>query len=407
MTSAMHPRFHERLVVVSGVLHHRHEGRVHAYTAYAREMALWADLFAEVRIAAPCVDGPPPDDCAPIDRDNVVVLPQRMLGGTTWRAKLAQLVRLPQMAWELTRAMRSGDAVHVRCPANLGGLAVALAPLVSSRLVAKYAGQWTGFTGEAASYRVQRWLLASRWWRGPVTVYGEWSGQPPQVVPFFTSVMSTEHVAQARAVAERRRFGEGPLRVLYVGRLSPLKRVDAVLDGVAGARRAGLDVVCTIVGDGPARDSLARQAATIGLGDAARFTGAVAYDDVLAEYARADVLVLISESEGWPKGVAEAMAFGLVCIGANHGYVAQMLAEGRGRTLGTGDAAALTRELLQLAATPGECAAMSARAAAWAQRFTREALRAAIGDLLQGWWVERPRTRQRSGVDATLAREGP
>jgi hypothetical protein len=84
-----------------------------------------------------------------------------------------------------------------------------------------------------------------------------------------------------------------------------------------------------------------------------------------------------------------------------------MLAEGRGRTLGTGDAAALTRELLQLAATPGECAAMSARAAAWAQRFTREALRAAIGDLLQGWWVERPRTRQRSGVDATLAREGP
>lgn len=401
------PRFDERLVVVSGVLHHRHQGRVYAYTAYAREIALWADLFAEVRIAGPCHEGPPPDDCAAIDRDNVVVLPQPLLGGTTLRAKVGQAVRLPWMAWSLLRAMRSGDAVHVRCPANLGGLGVLLAPLVTSRLVAKYAGQWNGFVGEPRSYRAQRRLLASRWWRGPVTVYGRWPDQPRQVVPFFTSVMSTADVARARAVAAARRFSGGTLRVVYVGRLSAAKRVDAVLTGVDGARRAGIDVRCTVVGDGPARDALERQAATLGLGDAVRFTGAVAYDDVLAEYARADVAVLISESEGWPKGIAEAMAFGLVCIGSDHGYVAQMLGEGRGRTVPTGDGAAVTRELLALAAAPQACAGISARAAAWAQRFTREALRDAIGDLLQAWWTGEPTAHLRSPIGSTLAREGP
>jgi hypothetical protein len=47
--------------------------------------------------------------------------------------------------------MRSADAIHVRCPGNLG---VLLAPLFTRRLVAKYAGQWNGHHGERFALRL-------------------------------------------------------------------------------------------------------------------------------------------------------------------------------------------------------------------------------------------------------------
>ncbi|MFN4771925.1 MAG: glycosyltransferase, partial [Gemmatimonas sp.] len=42
-----------------------------------------------------------------------------------------------------------------------------------------------------------------------------------------------------------------------------------------------------------------------------RFTGALPLDDVLTQYETHDVLVLVSETEGWPKVVHEARTFGL------------------------------------------------------------------------------------------------
>ncbi len=55
---------------------------------------------------------------------------------------------LPPMIWQLIACLRRADAVHVRCPGNLGLLGVLIAPLFSRRLIAKYAGQWTGYPGK-------------------------------------------------------------------------------------------------------------------------------------------------------------------------------------------------------------------------------------------------------------------
>jgi hypothetical protein len=378
-------RFSERLLVVSGVVHYRHAGRVHAYTPYARELELWADLFREVVVAAPCRDAAPPDDCAAVARENVTVAPLRELAGVRARDRFAQALALPGVVLALGAAMRGAGAVHVRCPGSLGGVGAVLAPLLSRRVVAKYAGQWTGYPGEPLSYRVQRRVLASRWWHGPVTVYGRWPGQPPHVTPFFSAALSEAQLDRARRAAAARRFGTPPLRVLYVGRLAAPKRADAVLDAVAAARRAGTDVTCTVVGDGPERAALERRAESLGI--PARFAGALPTDGVLAAYEAADVLALVSESEGWPKGIAEAMAFGLVCVGSARGYPAQLLAGGRGRAVPAGDAAALARVLAELAADPAACREASARAAAWAQRFSLERLRDELGDLVARWWA--------------------
>src|ERR1700686_2013386 len=134
-----------QLLIVSHVTHYACSDGYYAHGPYAREIEIWADLFQEVVIAAPCRDEVPPTDTYRIARSNVRVAPQKEVGGTTWGAKAGLLVALPALIVGLSREMRKANAIHVRCPGNLGLLGTLLAPLFSSRLIAKYAGQWNGF----------------------------------------------------------------------------------------------------------------------------------------------------------------------------------------------------------------------------------------------------------------------
>jgi glycosyltransferase involved in cell wall biosynthesis len=388
------------LLIVSSAIHYRHAGRLFAYGPYAREIDVWAELFPRVRVAAPCREEAPPGDCLPFTRANVAVVPQLETGGDRLRAKAVQVLLLPLLVFGLCRAMRHADAIHVRCPGNLGLLAAVLAPLFSRRRVAKYAGQWCGYAGEPWTGRLQRALLRSRWWGAPVTVYGRWPNEPSHVVPFFTSILTDEQVARAREAARGRRFDHAP-RVLYVGRLYEGKNVDVLLDALGALKSEGLELRCDIVGEGHLRAPLEEQAARLGLGGQVVFAGGVEFGCVLDAYERADVLVLASENEGWPKAIAEGMAFGLVCVGSDTGFVPEMLGEGRGVVVPPGDAAALARALRRIVDSPEECARMSARASAWARRYSLEGLREALRELFAAHWnVSLDKQQLKASVEA-------
>jgi len=375
-----------RLLITSHVIHYRHQGRLYAYGPYAREIDQWADLFAEVEIASPCRNQAPPGDCLPFERANIAILPQKEAGGETLWAKLRLIASIPAMVWGLASAMRRADAIHVRCPGNLGLLGAVLAPLFSRRIIAKYAAQWNGGDGEPFSARLQRAILSSWWWKGPVTVYGSWPGSPKHVIPFFTSLLTADQIERARQSAARDRRGPG-LRVLYTGRLSKAKNVDVLLRAAARLRAAGHDVTATIIGTGPERDSLGALASELGIADCVEFTGGLPFESVIDRLSAADVLVLASETEGWPKSIAEGMAFGLACIGSNVGFVPQML-EGRGFAVAPRDEDGLTSALLRIAESPGRLAEMRQNAAIWAQRYSLEGLREALRDLMLEWWGE-------------------
>ena len=276
--------------------------------------------------------------------------------------------------------MKKADAIHIRCPGSFGLAGALLAPLFSPRLIAKYAGQWNGYPGEPATVRLQRAVLRSRWWRGPVTVYGRWPHQPAHVIPFFTSVLTRDQLARASACAARRAFTP-PLRALFVGRLSAAKNVDVLLRAIAR-----VPMQCTVVGDGKERANLEALARTLSISDRVTFTGGLDFDRVLDEYERAHILVLVSETEGWPKAVAEAMAFGLVPIATGRGLIPKMLSEGRGFVVPPRNVDALAAVLNRLASDPREMSAISARAASWAAQYSLDGLREALRDLLATHW---------------------
>jgi glycosyltransferase involved in cell wall biosynthesis len=375
----------KRLLIVSHVPHYSHDGQLGAYGPYAREIDIWADLFETVVIAAPLRRGAFVGDCVPFIRTNISMWPQRDAGGDTFLAKLGLLLAIPLWVVGLGRAMRTADAIHVRCPGNLGLVGAALAPLFSRYLVAKYAGQWNEHDGERIPTRLQRWLLASRWWHGPVTVYGDWPDQPAHVVPFFTSMMTSEQVERAVRIAAVKRI-ERPLRVLYSGALENRKRVDALIDAVRLLVAEDVPIQLVIVGDGPQGAALRAQAGDLEARGTVTFVGALPYDESLRWFEWAHALVLPSRhSEGWPKVIAEGMCHGLVCVAVAHGQVPRML-KGRGVLLPTGSPEEIAQALREIVKDPeGQQPAMRS-ASAWARQFSLDGLRSALADLLADRW---------------------
>jgi glycosyltransferase involved in cell wall biosynthesis len=380
-----------RLVIVSHVPHFLRDGVIYAYGPYAREIDIWCDLFPEVEIAAPCRYENPPGDALPLTRTNIRMRPQIEAGGDRWQDKVRQFMLLPLMAARLAGALRSADAIHVRCPGNLGLLGVLIAPLFSKRRIAKYAGQWNGYRQEPLAVRWQRRLLQSRWWGAPVTVYGEWPEQPAHIIPFFTSMMSRAQMTHAEEIARARRV-DTPLRVVFVGALAVRKRVDALIEAAALLIARGVALELTIVGDGPERAALEALAQRCGVAARVTFTGAVPFDEGLRWYEWANCLVLPSaHSEGWPKAVAEAMSFGVIAIAVDHGQLSSML-RGRGRLLPAGSAAEIADALFDVTREPERHLALARQGAQWAASFSLEGLREALGELLHSQWGFVPRT---------------
>lgn len=382
---------HMELVIVTNTPHYQVGDCLYSYGPYTREIDIWADLFKNVLIAAPLRNHEPPADCILFTRNNISIVPQMETGGMHYRDKILQILALPIHFWNLSVAMSKGDTIHVRCPGNLGLLGVMLAPLFSRYYIAKYAGQWNGYRSEPISVRMQRFLLSSWWWRnGLVTVYGEWPCQPRQVIPFFTSMMTAEQVHHGAIVAKDKRLTL-PAEILYAGRLVPSKGVDILLRSLKILFNQGFAFKLSIVGDGPERNHLLKLTQELGLTRHVHFVGAAPYNEVMSWYEKSHILVLPSfHSEGWPKVLAEAMCYGLVCVGTDHGLVPWLL-ENRGVVVPVADVEALAAGLRDILEDASAYEKLSKQASVWAQGYSLEKLKVKLENLLENRWGYRLR----------------
>jgi len=375
------------LLVVSHVQHYLWEDKIWAFGAYAREIDIWADLFDTVTIASPCARMQPPGDNLPMTRSNISISPIDIKGGGDGLIKKMQvLISLPKVAFTLGTLMRKAWAIHLRLPGNLGAIGAVMAPFFSERIIAKYAGTWPDFSGEPLSYRIQKGILKSRLFKGPVTVYGNWPAQPDHIIPFFTSILSKDQIENAHQAALNRSLHHPP-RILFVGRMDKGKNAHLLLDALHELKNSGFSFLARFIGDGAESEMLHRQSEDLDLENQVVFTGAIPFSHVLENYYWGDILVLASEnSEGWPKAIAEAMAHGLVCFGSGRGLIPQMLADGRGIVIWPVTAQKLADALKSLFNNPSQYPAISAQAAAWSQAYSLDGLREAICHLLIETW---------------------
>ncbi|HSV95649.1 MAG TPA: glycosyltransferase [Spirochaetota bacterium] len=109
----------------------------------------------------------------------------------------------------------------------------------------------------------------------------------------------------------------GPPRLLHVGRISFEKNCDVVLGAFAQIHREIPGATLTIVGDGPALESLKAMTGRLGLADRVVFTGFVPRAELPDLYPRYDLFLTASTMETQGLVVLEAIASGLPCVGVD------------------------------------------------------------------------------------------
>jgi glycosyltransferase involved in cell wall biosynthesis len=135
--------------------------------------------------------------------------------------------------------------------------------------------------------------------------------------------------------------------VLMIAEFNAVKRHSHLLDALSLV--ADKRVVVVFVGDGPLEPSVRSRAARMGLSSRVRFAGY--RTDIPALLAASEALTLVSEREGLPRSVLEAMAAGRPVIGTRTRGITDAVGE-TGWLVAKNDAAALAAALSAAAASP-------------------------------------------------------
>jgi len=372
---------------VSHTVHHADgAGRVAGWGPTVREIDHLASLFDEVRHVAPLHAGPPPPAALPYAAPNVRLVPVPASGGTSIASKVGILLGWPRVLSTIRRELDGADAVHVRAPASIALAAILLLRGRRGRPAArwiKYAGNWSPAGPEPWSYRLQRRLLRRGIPGAVVTVNGEWPGDPAHVKSFRNPSLTDAELEDGRRAA-REKPAPPPLRLLFVGRVEEAKGAARAVEILRRLRGRGVAAELELVGDGPARARLEREAREGPDAGAIRIRGALPRPAIAESYGRAHVLLLPSTaSEGWPKVLGEAMAYGAVPVASDVSSVPEYLRRfGCGRALPANDLDGFVAELARYASDTALLRREAARAVESAESFSYTRYLAAVREIL-------------------------
>ena len=383
-----------RLAVIGDTQHYRDaEGRLCALEPVVNQLDRWADLFDEVVLCAPLAEGPPPPGFAPYRATNFTIRPLRSAGGNTKLAKFGLLLHILPWAWQTRRVARSVDAVHLRCPCNIGLVAIFSTWRSGAKRHAMYAGVWHDYAGEPRFFRMQRRLLADRRFGGPVSVYADRDPVRPHLEPFFSPSFSRsdwEHAgAGADAKIERIESGElpRPLRLVTVGRLTPNKNQRTVVLALAEVLAAGVDAHLDVYGDGPCRPELEELAAELGVGEHVTFHGSVDHGRVMQAFAEADLNLHSTRQEGYGKVLLESMVHATVPIFGESPVSGELSGDGtRGLVFPPDDHRALGRHVVDLVGEPQRWAKLARAGREHTTSLTLDAFQERLRTMLEHHW---------------------
>jgi len=117
-----------------------------------------------------------------------------------------------------------------------------------------------------------------------------------------------------------------PLRVVSVGRITPIKRLETLLDALALLKARGLPAELVLIGasamprDEAYQRGLIAQARALGIETQVRFAGARPYRDMPEAYRTNDISINLAPTGGIDKAVLESMAAGIPALVANEAF---------------------------------------------------------------------------------------
>ena len=153
-------------------------------------------------------------------------------------------------------------------------------------------------------------------------------------------------------VVFRRAEEAGPLRILFLASVIPLKGLHVLLEAISSQPSAfELEVVGSMSADPQYGRRMQRMAEQNNLSDRVRFHGILDGEVLIEKLKGAQVMVIPSSYEGFGIALLEGMAFGLPAIATRGGAIPELITDGEnGFLIAQGDARKLAGRLEQLSA---------------------------------------------------------
>jgi glycosyltransferase involved in cell wall biosynthesis len=109
-----------------------------------------------------------------------------------------------------------------------------------------------------------------------------------------------------------------PFRLIYCGRVvEEQKRISLVIRSMALACQRSPNIECLVIGDGPQRQEMQAFVESAGLVERIQFLGRLDSSQLFSELEKSQAILLLSDYEGLPVALMEAMAMGVVPLARN------------------------------------------------------------------------------------------
>ena len=245
----------------------------------------------------------------------------------------------------------------------------------------KYAGNWDPNSNQPLSYRMQKWILSNTFLTKncKVLVYGEWEKQSNNIVPFFTASYKKSEIE----IIDKKDFN-ATINFIFVGAFSKGKQPLLSVKAIEQLHLKGYNIKLNMYGEGDEYLNIKRYINSNNLEGVIILHGNKPREIVKEAFKKSHFLLFISQSEGWPKVVAEAMFWRCLPISSNVSCVNYMLDDSnRGSVLKSNvNEIEVVKEVLKYINNEDIYQKKVLEALIWSQKYTLDKFELEIKNLL-------------------------
>jgi glycosyltransferase involved in cell wall biosynthesis len=295
----------------------------------------------------------------------------RIIGGKG-SSRRRDIVYALGVAWTLFKERRDYDVAYFLMSGLQLATGLPMARLLGKPIVMKFScstfvvGMRSSFLGRLELFFLRRWASRILILNPGMVEEALEVGFDRARIGWMPNPVDTDLFSPCTAEAKNRirrelNLGEDTPLTVFVGRLDPQKKVHWLLGAFARVVEAMPNAVLALVGDGSLRSDIERQVDELNLRRNVIFAGRQPTEGVLKWLHAGDVCTLISEIEGLPCSLIEAMAAGLPPVVSGIPAHTQLVEhEVNGIVTELGNQESIAQGLLRLLRDPEARARMSA-----------------------------------------------
>jgi glycosyltransferase involved in cell wall biosynthesis len=315
----------KKLVVISHTLHaQNNDEQIVGWGPTISEINYLSNHWEEVVHVACFTEESSDASMLPYTNSNIRFRAIPTFGGVRFIEKLSVFNSALTIIRIILKEINGASHVQIRVPMGIGVYALPLLLFIPRKFIlwVKYANNW-GHVSNSLGYRFQRWFLDKNFLKCAVTINGFWPNQKKHLKSFENPCINNQQFEFGKIVDK---FFDKKLRVVFAGRIEEAKGIDLLMKVLETLPQDRFEE-WTFIGEGPLKEPL--QNFTDELKINAKFPGFVSQSEVHSYLANANILILPSKSEGFPKIVAEAWNYQVIPLVSPVGSLPHYLERGK------------------------------------------------------------------------------